>query len=274
MKNLIPLSLLLLFTACGPKIDFDIKEQLVSGLADTVSVVAAGDLSGNSKDELVLGADSTLYVYQIEEDSAALLYSVVLTDKILLLQIGDADNDGVNELVAVTGGKRYQKTDVRVYLIDKIQEEWQIKELYSKYSTRPHATNLIIANYPDEEKQSVIVSYFESKYMVETVTITLDNGQWNSEVSPAERMAMVRDVGDFYDDLSGESSTQMAVGRVYGDEIGMTGDAYFSGPQKGYIHSKRGVKAVRFGDGDNDGKNELYLGDGWHQDYGKIDQLL
>jgi len=271
MKTLLlPLSLLLLVSACNPKPDFEIKEQVVSGLSDTVSVVAAGDLAGNSKDELILGADSSLYVYQINNGAAELLYSVVLSDQVLLLSVGDADNDGENELVAVTGRKRYQETEVRIYIVDQGEESWNIKELFSKFSTRPQATSLVIASFPDPEKLSILVSYFESKYMVETVAISLDENEWEHEVLYTTRMAMAMDAGDFHNDSSEETITKLAVGRVYGDEIGMTGDAYFFGSGNEYLPSKRGVKAVTFGDGDNDGKNEIYLGDGWHQDYGKI----
>ncbi len=267
--RLLPLILILL-TACGPKIDFQVKKQVVTGLADTVSVVAAGNLVGNSKDELVLGTDSTVYIYNASDSSAELLYSAVLSDEVLLLSVGDVDNDGENELVAVTGRIRYQKTDVKVYLIDQEEGKWNTKEIYSKFSTRPHATSLTIASYPDPEQPSILVSYFESKYLVETVAISLENDEWTAEVLWLKRMAMAMDVGDFYDDLSGENLLKMAVGRVYGDDIGMTGDAYFFGPENEFLPAKRGVKAVKFGDGDNDGKNELYLGDGWHQDYGKI----
>ena len=218
----------------------------------------------------MLGADSTLFIYQLINDSAALLYSTVLTDEVLLLQIGDADNDGENDLVAVTGRKRYQKTEVKVYLIDQEKNEWQIEKLYSKYSARPQATSMIIANYPDEDKQSIIVSYFESKYLVETVVITQNDDSWNSEVLSVKRMAMTRDVGVLDWDKKGDPKAEMAVGRVYGDEIGMLGDACIFGSDNIYLPSKRGVKAVKIGDGDNDRENEIYIGDGWHQDYGKI----
>jgi len=62
------------------------------------------------------------------------------------------------------------------------------------------------------------------------------------------------------------------VGRVYGDSIGDEGDAYIlDGNIKTNLKVRRGVKsAIKVGDGNNDGKNEIYVGDGWHQNYDKI----
>ena len=270
-KVTLPFIVFIIVFSCSPRVDFDVKVLPITGLEDTISVVCAGDLTGNSLDELILGKDSTVIIYRINgSDSAELIHSSILKDQVLLMKTGDVDNDGINELVAVTGQKRYRETDVRVYLIYQTNEEWQCRELYSKHSLRPQATDLIIASYPDPEKPSIIVSYFESKYMVETVSITKNDENWSSEIIEVKRMAMARDVGEWKDDLAGKTSIEMAVGRVYGDEIGMTGDAYFFGEESRLIPSKRGVKTVRFGDGDNDGENEIYLGDGWHQDYGKI----
>lgn len=267
--NHLLLPLLLLLGACSSPIDYTCQKLEIKGLPDSVRVVTVGDLTGSKKAELICGKDSTIMIFSLETDSAYLIFEKSLSNEVLLIAVGDADNDGENELLVVTGRQRYVKTEVRVTMFDYVNDEWVISELYEKYSIRPRPTELIIAKYPDQDLNSVLVSYFESKYLVETVNIFLSDGEWKNEVLAVKRMAMAMDVGLVRVNDSGNPEMDMVVGRVYGDEIGMVGESYILGSDE-YLPSKRGVKAIRIGDGDNDGENEIYVGDGWHQDYGKV----
>lgn len=259
------LSLLLILLNCSKTPDYVYQQVEVSNLPEGVRIVATGDLTGSSKHELICGKDSTFMVYSIERDSAVRLFKQSLTDEVLEIAVGNVDLDKGNELVVVTGDRRYKETDVKVYII-KAGEGWFVHEVFSKFSTRPHATTLQIADSDNDGVNEILLSYFESKYIVEYVSISLDNGIWQSEVLEQRRMAMTRAVGE----LPGFKGNQTVVGRVYGDEIGMTGDAYLLGEENIPVPAKRGVKAVVVADADNDGKNEIVLGDGWHMDYGKI----
>lgn len=266
---LLLLSMILLLVACSSPIDYTYQKLEINGLPDSVRVVTTGDLTGSKNAELICGKDSTIMIYSLENDSAYLVLEKSLCDEVLKIAVGDADNDGNNELLVVTGRQRYVETEVRVTMFDYANEEWVISELFEKHSIRPRPTELIIAKYPDNDRNSVLVSYFESKYLVETVNIFLSDDEWKNEVIAVKRMAMAMDVGMVRNNDSEDANMEMVVGRVYGDEIGMVGESYILGSDE-VLPSKRGVKAIRIGDGDNDGENEIYVGDGWHQDYGKI----
>jgi len=265
----LPLLILILLASCSTPVDYTYQKLDINGLPDNVKVVTTGDLYGSKKAELICGRDSTVLIYSLENDSAYLVFEKSLSDEVLKLAVGDADNDGKNELIVVTGRRRYVETEVRVTMFDYANEEWVVSGLYEKYSIRPQATELIIANYPDQKSNSILVSYFESKYLIETIRIFLSDGEWKNEVLAIKRMAMAMDLGLLRADHSKDLKMEMVVGRVYGDEIGMVGESYIFGTDV-CLPSKRGVKAIRIGDGDNDGENEVYVGDGWHQDYGKI----
>ncbi len=270
MKTLLLLlSLVLFLAACSTPIDYTYQKLDIRGMPDSVRVVTTGDLTVSKKADLICGKDSTVLIYSIENDSACLIFEKSLSDEVLKIAVGDADNDGENELLVVTGRRRYVETEVRVTMFDYSNEEWVISELYMKHSIRPQPTELIIAKYPDQDRNSVLVSYFESKYLVETVRLFLSEGEWKIEVMAVKRMAMAMDVGMVRTNDSEDANMEMVVGRVYGDEIGMVGESYILGSDE-IMPSKRGVKSIKIGDGDNDGENEIYVGDGWHQDYGKI----
>ncbi len=258
--------LLSVCTFCTKKSDYIFRDIKIVGLIDSVKVVSAGDLMGSSKDELIIAKDSTIYIYEASRDSALLLYSVPLNNEVLQLFVDDSDNDKKNELVVVTGRRGYFDTYVRVNIIEFENNEWILSEIYNKASPRPQPTYLDVVDYNNDGLNEIIVSYFESKYIIETVSISMISDEWESEVLSQERMAMSRDVGVF----AGSKLNRIVVGRVYGDKLGDEGDAYISQEDKIMLPVKRGVKTVKIGDGDNDGENEIYVGDGWHQDYGKV----
>lgn len=245
----------------------------IKGFPRDVQIVALGNLFGDTKDEVILGSDSTIYICTIIKDSALILYSHTFDKPVLKLRTGDADNDGKNELVLITGYTQYKDSEVNVYIVKYSDKEsgvngskWSVSEIYTKESERPQPLYLEIADIDNDSKNEVIASYYESKYMVETVLISHSSGSWRSKIFLTERMSTAFDIGKF------NEKNLFFVGRVYGDSIGDEGDAYIlDGKVKTELSVRRGVKsAIKVGDGDNNGKNEIYVGDGWHQNYGKI----
>ena len=92
-------------------------------------------------------------------------------------------------------------------------------------------------------------------------------GNWIEKVIESKRMAISRDIGI----LPGNKHPIVVVGRPYGDSVGMLGDAYIQTKnEEKFLPSVRGVKVIKIDDLETDGKNEIYVSDGWHQDYGKI----
>ncbi|HBZ26055.1 MAG TPA: hypothetical protein DEO54_07430 [Rikenellaceae bacterium] len=250
-----------------------VRNLEIKGFPQGAQVVELGNLCGNTKDELILGCDSTVYICTIIKDSAHVLFSHSFDEPVLKLRTGDADNDGKNDLVLITGYTKYTDSDVKVYIVKYYDKEpgvsggkWSVSELYTKASERPQPLYLEIADIDNDYKNEIIASYYESKYMVETVLISFSSGNWSSKIFLTERMSTAFDIGKI------NEKNLFLVGRVYGDSLGDEGDAYIlDGKVKTGLRVRRGVKsAIKIGDGDNDGKNEIYVGDGWHQNYGKI----
>lgn len=258
-----------LFACTGqPKKEYTYKHLLVNGLTDNVHLVHAGDISGNNKDELILAADSSVYIYEVTKDTTHLIYSNTFEQQVLQMVTGDVDNDKKNELVIACGYRGYKDSGVEILLIENVRNEWRLTSIFTRESPRPQPLYLDIADIDNDGKNEIIASYYESKYMVETVTITDSPDGWHSDVILLERMATARDIGI----LSGKDKNSMVVGRVYGDKLGDDGDAYIiEGKQKIKLPVYRGVRsAIKIGDVDNDGVNEIYVGDGWHSNYGKM----
>jgi hypothetical protein len=67
----------------------------------------------------------------------------------------------------------------------------------------------------------------------------------------------------------------LAIGRLYGDDAGSDGELRLLAPEAAsgdpgrLLPSLRGVRALAAADLDDDGQDELVVGDGWHQAYGK-----
>lgn len=241
----------------------------ILNLPAKASVTTAGILGAQAGELLVTGGDSLVSIYQVENGVARLLHTAAFTDQVLQLACGDADNDGQNELLVVTGNNRYaNNTAIRLYLVKQQAGGWLHRLLFTKTSGRPASTYLGISDADNNERNEIVMTFFESKYITETVWLKFreHTGDWKARIVARDRMAMAQDIGKF-GNLPGNISV---IGRPYGDSIGKAGDAYIAGSPKQPLPSFRGVKAVCLGDGDNDGINELYIGDGWHQDYGKI----
>jgi len=248
--------------------DYTFKFIQAGGITDNVHLVYAGDISGSKKDELIVAADSSVYIYEVSKDTAHLIYSNTFEQQVLQMVTGDLNNDKRNELVIACGYRGYKDSEVEILLIENVRNEWRLSSLYTRESPRPQPLYLDIADQDNDGKNEIIASYFESKYMVETVTIKYSPDGWYSDVISHERMATARDIGT----LSGKDKNSMVVGRVYGDKLGDDGDAYIiEGKQQIKLPVYRGVRsAIKIGDADNDGVNEIYVGDGWHSNYGKM----
>lgn len=239
----------------------------VKGLCENPEIVATGRISGSAHDDLILGKDSVIFVYQILRDSAQLLFTDSFDKEIHEICIADANNDGRNDIVLLNGWSRYKDDAVSVHLLSYHKSDWTLSEVYSKPSPRPQPVYLEVNDLDGDGSDEIIASFFESKYMVETVVLSEKSGNWFPETSYIERMATAHDIGYLTD-----GKPVHVVGRVYGDSIGETGDAYIlEGNERIDLDIYRGIRsAVRLGDGNNDGINEIYIGDGWHQNYGKM----
>lgn len=200
----------------------------IRGLCENPDIVATGKLFGSSYDNLILGKDSSIFVYQVVRDSALLTFSNTFDKEIHNICLADADNDGRNDIVLLNGWSGYKDDYVSVHLLSYQNGHWIMKELWSKPSSRPQPVYLKVCDFDGDGRNEIIASCFESKYMVQTIVLSENSGEWVTKASFTERMAMARDIGY----LNGGEPLQV-VGRVYGDTIGANGDAYIiKGGQK------------------------------------------
>ncbi len=261
---IVVIALIFIFGCSSPE-DYTIRKVQLAGLPAQVDLVEVGDLISSRKLELVCARDSILCVYGVTNYQAKLIFTDTLSDQIMKLGVGELGGYDGLQLVVTTGRARYQETDVRVFVYN-LQDQNRKELVFSRFSIRPQVTTLQIADRDGDGNNEILLSYFESKYFVDYVAIEKVQDEWQSTLIEKRRMAMSRYVGR----LPGYDLPQTVVGRVYGDEIGMTGDAYLLGETPVMIPAKIGVKTVRIADANSDGQTDIILGDGWHQDYGKI----
>jgi hypothetical protein len=114
---------------------------------------------------------------------------------------------------------------------------------------------------------ALLIAYFDSTYSVTKVTATHGAAGWTTGDPVVIRMATSWAIGD----LDGDRKPEVVVGRLYGDAKDRDGDAFVLSPEgkRRALATLRGVQGLAVADTDGDGRDEIFLGDGWHQDYGQ-----
>ena len=175
---------------------------------------------------------------------------------------GDTDGDGHSEIFIGYGmgrGKLEDPVKVLQYSGKKFKE---IETIFEMKSPRAEITAL-----QPLLDGSLALFYFDSKYFVQTGKLMRQNNKWEFIKEDRIRLATSLDLADWDND----GTTDFLIGKPYGDVPGADGypllrDA--NGEHK--LPSFRGVRIVRFAQLDQDPELEIVIGDGWHQNYGKI----
>jgi hypothetical protein len=232
----------------------------VTAFVGSASRAVIADLDGDGHSEIVL-VDSTQV--RVIEPSGRELASAPVTRGIQVLVAADLDGDGHAEVYAgwgVTRDHMDTKATITVYRL-------QHGKLVEETVLAPETTRQDVAAIePMRDEKAVLLAYFDSKYMVSSVVAKPGAHGWEITKIASLRTATSYARGD----LDGDGKIDLVVGRIYGDDKGVDGDAFVLAADgtRNRIPTTRGLRSLAIADGDQDGRPEVFLGDGWHQNYG------
>src|SRR5262249_43233880 len=111
---------------------------------------------------------------------------------------------------------------------------------------------------PVPERKAVLIAYFDSKYNVTIAEAKRGAHDWT-----IEKLSSIRTVSSIArGDVDGDGKPDLIVGRFYGDDKGIDGDAFVLAPDlaRRKPPSTGGMLSLAFADG------AFFLGAGWNQD--------
>jgi hypothetical protein len=190
--------------------------------------------------------------------------STPVTRGIQALVVADIDGDGRAEVVAGWGVTREHMDTKAAFTVFRLKSSKLDEEsLLAPETTRQDVSAIV----PMPETKSVLLAYFDSKYNVTSVVASRTANAWTVSKLASLRTATAYARGD----LDHDGAPDLVVGRVYGDEKGVDGDAFVLAADgtRRPIPTTRGVRSVAVADTDGDGRGEVFMGDGWHQNYGE-----
>lgn len=219
-----------------------------------------GDIDGDGDRELVI-VDAK--VIRVLDATGREVTSTPVTSGILQLLVADLDGDKRAEVYAGWGQTRDHMDATARITVHRFMKGKLVEEVMFTPSTSRNEVTALVPMYDTKE---LLVGYFDSKYMVTTAVLTKGAQGWTSKTIASLRTATSYARGD----LDGDGKPELVVGRVYGDDKGIDGDAFVLGPDSSrkVIPSTRGLRSVAIIDTDGDNKGEVFMGDGWHQNYG------
>ena len=226
----------------------------VTALVGAASRAAIGDFDGDGKREIAL-VDATKL--RIVDPAGSELASVPVTRGIQVLVAADIDGDGHAELFAGWGQVRDHMDTKAAITVHRLEKGTLVEEtVLAPETTRQD----VVAIVPMFSSKSVLIAYFDAKYTVTSVIAHRGAQGWEITKVASLRTATSYASGD----VDGDGKPDLVVGRVYGDGIGVDGDAFVLGPgeTRTPIPTTRGLRSLAVV------KGEIFFGDGWHQNYG------
>jgi hypothetical protein len=216
-------------------------------------LVGAGELDGAAGQEIVVACDDTLLVLNRQGQVTARTAAEGWPQVLLVADLGRGPE------VLVGWGTSRKRLQARARLL---RYRLKGKRLTGQLLLAPETTRNQFADLALERSGkdgAVLLAYFTSKYMVRHVRL---GASGKPEELGAWRMAMSLAPTD----VLGPGG--LLVGRLYGDKLGLDGDAFvWRAGKRVPVPTTRGVRAVSAADLDGDGKQELLLCDGWAQRY-------
>jgi len=258
----------------------------ITALAGTAQRAAIGDLTGDGKAELVLADPDHLRV--LDPASGKVLASLPAPGGIQVLEVIDG------RVLAGWGESREHRDAPARISAYRLQGGTLTESVIATPATsRAEVTAIVPA-----PGGALLVAYYESKYMVhaalarETRGRSIDRRSAAKQGSPTpwpegppegrggwalSDLATIRMAPLFaYADLDGSHHPALVIGRIYGDARGQDGDAFLLRPDgtRVTLPTVRGVRGLVAADPDGDGRDEVFVADGWHQSYAQLARPL
>jgi hypothetical protein len=219
------------------------------------------DIDGDGKQELVVVDSQQLRVLDAAGREKA---ATPISGGVHRLVAADLDGDRKGELYVGWGQTReHMDTKARVSVFRLASGKLAEDPVLEIETTR----NEIVEIVPMPDTKGLLVAYFDSKYMVTSKLVTLVGKAFS-----ADKLAQLRTATSYArGDVDGDGKPDIVVGRVYGDDKGIDGDAFVLGLDgtRTPIPSTRGLRSIAVADVYGDGRNEVVMSDGWHQNYGQ-----
>jgi hypothetical protein len=227
------------------------KRRDMSAIVTTANRALIADLDGDGHAELALLDPVKLRI--VDKDGKEIASAPAAAGIEVLTVYG-------TELVAGFGASREHRDATAQFTGYRLEKtKITVEAILVPTTTRQD----VVAAIPDGPR--LVLAYFESKYGVTKVSATRAPGAWTTSEPQTIRMATSWGLGD----LDGSGKPSIVVGRLYGDVIGADGDAFVlaaDGTHK-MLPTTRGVQSLAVADTDGDGRAEIFVGDGWHQNY-------